>query len=165
MKLHSRVGLVIAKFLDDHSGFKKLPKAEPKDVAAFFPEALEKRESNFAGAVDYNCKLALTWLSRFNSNALLKHSASSKVELFSKLKYLMKLMKNGMLLAHQNKINIETILVMRRTIQDDDPPDKIQMAIARVVGLLQMIRMEYKKKGSLLSNWTIYINFILKSQI
>ena len=25
--------------------------------------------------------------------------------------------------------------------------------------------MEYKKKGSLLSNWTIYINFILKSQI
>lgn len=86
--------------------------------------------------MDYNCKLALTWLSRFNSNALLKHSASSKVELFSKLKYLMKLMKNGMLLAHQNKINIETILVMRRTIQDDDPPDKIQMAIARVVGLL-----------------------------
>ena len=77
----------------------------------------------------------------------------------------MKLMKNGMLLAHQNKINIETILVMRRTIQDDDPPDKIQMAIARVVGLLQMLRMEYKKKGSLLSNWTIYINFILKSQI
>lgn len=58
------------------------------------------------------------------------------MELFSKLKYLMKLMKNGMLLAHQNKINIETILVMRRTIQDDDPPDKIQMAIARVVGLL-----------------------------
>ena len=99
VQLHSRVGMLIAKFLDDHSGFKKIPKAEPKDIASFFTEALEKRENGFAAAVDYNCQLALTWLSRFNSNALLKHSAGSKTELYSKLKYLMKLMKNGILIA------------------------------------------------------------------
>ena len=40
---------------------------------------------------------------------------------------------------------------MRRILQEDNPPDKIQMAIARVVALLSMIRMEYKKKSTVIS--------------
>ena len=43
VNLHSRVGMLIGKFLEMHSGFKKLPRADPKDLSSFFPEALEKR--------------------------------------------------------------------------------------------------------------------------
>ena len=54
---------------------------------------------------------------------------------------------------------------MRRILQEDNPRDKIQMAIARVVALLSMIRMEYKKKSTVISQWMIYINHIMKNQI